>query len=192
MYDSTDDPYCYPRTTVLRNRRNLRSQGELDRFETAITAQRFSEPLPAGKLTEQHYQRVHRHLFRDIYSWAGQYREGVRISKGDSTFCYPEYIPNEMKKLFAGLRRDNFLKNLSAEQFAQKAASFLANLNAIHPFRDGNGRSQVAFMALVAAAAGHPLRLSRVEPDDFKAAMIRSFKGEEKPLVEQIRRLLSV
>jgi cell filamentation protein len=124
MYDSTDDPYCYPGTTVLKNRRNLRSQGALDRFETAITAQRFSEPLPAGKLTEQHYQRVHRHLFRDIYSWAGQYREGVRISKGDSTFCYPEYIPNEMKKLFAGLRRDNFLKNLSAEQFAQKAASF--------------------------------------------------------------------
>jgi cell filamentation protein len=192
MYDSTDDPYCYPGTTVLKNRRNLRSQGALDRFETAITAQRFSEPLPAGKLTEQHYQRVHRHLFRDVYSWAGQYREDVRISKGDSTFCYPEYIPNEMKKLFAGLRRDNFLRNLSAEQFAQKAASFLANLNAIHPFRDGNGRSQVAFMALVAATAGHPLRLSRVEPDDFKAAMIRSFKGEEKPLVEQIRRLLSV
>jgi cell filamentation protein len=131
MYDSTDDPYCYPGTTVLKNRRNLRSQGALDRFETAITAQRFSEPLPAGKLTEQHYQRVHRHLFRDVYSWAGQYREGVRISKGDSKFCYPEYIPNEMKKLFAGLRRDNFLKNLSAEQFAQKAASFLANLNAI-------------------------------------------------------------
>jgi cell filamentation protein len=192
MYDSTDDPYCYPRTTVLKNRRNLRSQGELDRFETAITAQRFSEPLPAGKLTEQHYQRVHQHLFRDVYSWAGQYREGVGISKGDSTFCYPEYIPNEMKKLFAGLRRDNFPEEPVRGAVRSEGGEFLANLNAIHPFRDGNGRSQVAFMALVAVAVGHPLRLSRVEPDDFKAAMIRSFKGEEKPLVEQIRRLLSV
>ena len=85
MYDSIDDPYCYPGTNVLKNRRDLRTQGVLDRFETAITAQRFSEPMPAGKLTEQHYKRVHRHIFRDVYAWAGQYREKVRISKGDST-----------------------------------------------------------------------------------------------------------
>jgi cell filamentation protein len=189
MYDSTDDPYCYPGTKVLKNRRNLRTQGALDRFETAITAQRFNEPLPPGKLTEQHYQRVHRHLFKDVYTWAGRYRE-VRISKGDSAFCYPEYIPREMKKLFEGLRRDNFLHGLSAELFTRKAASFLAGLNAVHPFRDGNGRSQMAFMALVAASAGHPLRLSRLIPGDFMAAMIRSFQGDEEPLGEQMTRLL--
>lgn len=189
MYESIDDPYCYPGTTVLRNRRNLRRQEALDRFETAITAQRFDEPLPAGKLTEQHYQRVHRHLFRDVYTWAGEYRT-VRISKGDSTFCYPEHIAREMAKLFADLRRDNNLDGLSAEQFARKAASFLANLNAIHPFRDGNGRSQMAFMALLAARAGHPLHLARLVPTDFMAAMIRSFQGDEEPLVGQLARLL--
>lgn len=189
MYESIDDPYCYPDTKVLKNRRNLRTQDALDRFETAITAQRFNEPLPAGKLSEQHYQRVHRHLFKDVYTWAGQYRQ-VRVSKGDSAFCYPEYIPQEMKKLFEGLRRQNFLQGLSAQLFARKAAIFLANLNAIHPFRDGNGRSQIAFMALVAASAGHPLRLSRLVPGDFMAAMIRSFQGDEEPLVEQMIRLL--
>jgi len=189
MYESIDDPYCYPGTTVLRNRRNLRTQKALDRFETAITAQRFDEPLPAGKLTERHYQRVHRHLFRDVYAWAGQYRT-VRIGKGDSAFCYPEYIAGEMAKLFAGLRLDRNLSGLSAEQFARKAASFLASLNAIHPFRDGNGRSQMAFMALLAVRAGHPLHLARLVPADFMAAMIRSFQGDEEPLVEQLVQLL--
>jgi cell filamentation protein len=102
MYDSIDDPYCYPGTNVLKNRRNLRTQAALDRFETAITAQRFNEPMPAGKLTERHYRRVHRHIFRDVYTWTGEYRGKVRISKGDSTFCYPEHIPRQMAKLFEG------------------------------------------------------------------------------------------
>jgi cell filamentation protein len=190
MYDSTDDPYCYPGTTVLKNRRNLRTQEALDRFETAITAQRFSEPMPAGKLNEQHYKRVHRHIFRDVYFWAGEYREKVRISKGDSTFCYPEHIPRQMAKLFDGLRRDNNLTGLSAQKFPRGAASFLTTLNAIHAFRDGNGRSQLGFMSLVANAAGYPLHLNRIIPEDFLAAMIRSFQGDEEPLVVQIARLM--
>jgi len=190
MYDSMDDPYCYPGTKVLKNRRNLRAQELLDRFETAITAQRFNESMPAGKLTEQHYRRVHRHIFKDVYTWAGEYREKVRISKGDSTFCYPEHIPREMAKLFSGLRRDNNLQKLSAREFAHGAAKFLATLNAIHPFRDGNGRSQLAFMGLLANAAGHQLHLERIIPADFLTAMIRSFQGDEGLLVEQMTRLL--
>jgi cell filamentation protein len=190
MYDSIDDPYCYPGTSVLKNRRNLHTQDALDRFETAITAQRFNEPMPAGKLTEQHYRRVHRHIFSDVYLWAGEYREKVRISKGDSTFCYPEHIPREMEKLFEGLRRNNYLQGLTAQEFARGAAAFLATLNAVHAFRDGNGRSQLAFMGLLAKAAGHPLHLDRIVPEDFLAAVIRSFQGDEELLAEQFARLL--
>jgi cell filamentation protein len=190
MYDGIDDPYCFPGATVLKNRRNLRTQAALDRFETAITAQRFNEPMPAGKLTEGHYRSVHRHIFRDVYVWAGEYRKKVRISKGDSTFCYPEHIPREMAKLFAHLRRDGNLRGLSAKEFARGAAAFLTTLNAVHAFRDGNGRSQLAFMGLLADAAGHPLQLDRIIPDDFLAAMIRGFQGDEELLVEQIARLL--
>jgi cell filamentation protein len=190
MYDSIDDPYCYPGTNVLKNRRNLRTQEALDRFETAITAQRFNEPMPAGKLTEQHYRRVHRHIFRDVYTWAGEYREKVRITKGDSTFCYPEHISRQMAKLFEGLRRDNNLEGLSAQEFARGAATFLATLNAVHAYRDGNGRSQLAFIGLLANAAGHLLHLDRIVPEDFLAAMIRSFQGSEELLVAQMVRLL--
>ena len=95
-----------------------------------------------------------------------------------------------MAKLFEGLRRDNYLRGLSAQEFARRAATVLATLNAIHAFRDGNGRSQFAFMALLAKGARHPLHLGRIVPNDFLLAMIRSFQGDEELLVEQIARLL--
>jgi len=190
MYDSIDDPYCYPGTNVLKNRRNLRTQEALERFEIAITAQRFNEPMPRGNLSEQHYRQVHRHIFGDIYTWAGEYREKVRISKGGSMFCFPEHIPREMAKLFNGLRRDNKLRRLSAEEFARRAAAFLATLNAIHPFRDGNGRSQLAFLGILANDVGHPLHLDRIRPSEYLAAMIGSFRGDNAPLVNQLIQLL--
>jgi cell filamentation protein len=95
-----------------------------------------------------------------------------------------------MAKLFEGLRRDNNLRGLSAQEFTRRAASFLATLNHVHAFRDGNGRSQLAFMSLLAKTAGHPPHLARIIPDDFLAAMIQGFRGDEKLLVEQINRLL--
>ena len=190
MYDSIDDPYCYSGTTVLKNRRNLRTQQALDHFETAITAQRFSEPMPAGMLTEQHYQRVHRHIFRDVYTWAGKYREKVRISKGDSTFCYPEHTSRQMTRLFEHLRRDNNLRGLPAQQFARDAAIFLATLNAIHPFRDGNGRSQLAFIGASCGGRRPSFGLRANCPGRFLTAMIRSFQGDEERLIDQIYRLL--
>jgi cell filamentation protein len=189
MYEIDDDVYCYPGTTVLKNRRNLRTQAALTRFETAMTAQRFLEPLPAGQLNVQHYRAVHRHLFQDVYAWAGRPRT-VRIAKDGNAFCYPENIQRESTRSFAGLGSDNFLAGLSNEDFARKAATFLATLNAIHMFRDGNGRAQLAFMAILADAAGHPLHFDRLEPEMFLRAMIRSFHGDEGVLAEQLARLL--
>jgi cell filamentation protein, protein adenylyltransferase len=68
----------------------------------------------------------------------------VRISKGGSTFCYPESIDREAKKLFKQLAEAKHYKGLSSENFAQKAAHFLAELNAIHPFREGNAAASSA------------------------------------------------
>lgn len=190
MYEAAPDPYCYPGTGVLNNIPGLRSQSELDRFETNITAQRSDEPFPRGRFSVAHYQAIHHHLFQDAYEWAGRFRI-VRIAKDSSVFCYPEHIASEMHKIFAALREDRFLRDLSPEQFAPRAAHFLASLNAIHPFRDGNGRAQLAFMAMLAARAGHPLALSNLSPKTFLPAMIRSFQGDEKPLADEIARLIA-
>lgn len=101
-------------------------------------------------------------------------------------FCYPENIDAQVKRLFTKLRSESYLRDLSKEKFAQKAALFLSDLNAIHAFRDGNGRTQLAFMALVAIRAGHPLNFEVLEPDDFLDAMIRSFQGDDTHLLHQL------
>jgi len=188
MYDAVEDPYCYRGTTVLKNIPDLRTQEELDSFEAASTMQRADEPLPAGRLSLSHYQAIHHHLFQDVYRWAGKFRS-VRMSKDQSAFCYPEYVGQEMKSLFSGLAAKRFLRNLALPAFAQEAADFLATLNAIHPFREGNGRTQTLFLALLADQAGHPLDLEKLSPALFLAAMVRSFQGELTPLREQIEYL---
>ncbi len=185
MYDVEDETYCYRGTTILRNKPGLRSQYDLDRFEAVMTAQRFDEPLPPGRLTVSHFRAVHRHIFQDVYGWAGQFRT-VRIWKGDSPFCYPENISREMSRLFDGLKAHRYLFGIDAAAFADKAATFLATLNAIHPFRDGNGRAQTAFLLLLANRAGHPLNLERFDPDAFRHAMIAGFEGDEAPLRQRI------
>lgn len=189
MYDAVEDPYCYPGTTVLRNLPGLRTQRALTRFETAMAAQRADEPFPAGRLGVRHYQAIHRHLFHDVYAWAGEFRT-VRVSRDGSMFSYPENIGREMRALFGQLRDDRHLRGLSDAQFVEAATRFLATLNAVHPFRDGNGRTQLAFMALVGAQAGHPLVLTRLKPRAFLAAIVRSFHGDEEPLAAQLAALI--
>ncbi len=191
MYAVAPDPYCYAGTSVLKNTKGLREQAALDRFEAGAIAQRARENFPDGKLDARHYSAVHRHLFQDVYRWAGTYRT-VRIAKGDSMFCYPEHIASEMEHLFAWIESRNFLADLTARRFAADAAHFLATLNAIHPFREGNGRTQLSFLAILAARAGHPLNLMRLDPALFLAAVIESFQGDEKPLARQIGGLIDL
>jgi cell filamentation protein len=188
-YDLTNDPYCYSGTTVLKNLANLRRQPALTRFEGALTAQRADEPLPGGRLSVRHYQAIHHHLFQDVYDWAGKFRT-VRISKGGNMFCYPEYISAQMRDLFHSLPAEGYLRSRSATEFAQDAGAFLNKLNAIHPFRDGNGRTQLSFMALVATRAGHPFHFERLDPRAFLAAMIRGFYGDDAPLAAQLTTLI--
>lgn len=185
MYDVEDETYCYPGTSILKNLGGLRSQADLDRFEAVMTARRFEEPLPPGHLTVAHFRAIHRHIFQDVYLWAGRFRT-IRMRKGFSPFCYPEHIPREMIRLFESLKAAKHLSGLEPAAFAERAAAFLATLNAIHPFRDGNGRAQTAFLLLVASRAGHPLDLRRFAPDAFGRAMIDSFDGNEEPLRAQI------
>jgi len=191
MYQAEPDPYCYPDSGVLRNKMALTDQAALERFETAMTFARSEEPLPNGRLSVSHYRAIHHHLFQDVYAWAGKFRR-VRISKGTSTFCYPEHIEQEMRRLFGWLRAHDGLRNLMAAEFARDAAHFLADLNAIHPFREGNGRTQLTFLALLADRAGHPLDLDRLHPDAVLAAMIASFNADEAPLSNLLISLIQV
>jgi cell filamentation protein len=190
VYEAIADPYCYKGTSVLHNRLGLRDQEALDAFEAEATAQRFSEPLPIGRFGVAHYRAVPRHLFGDVFPWAGRFRR-LRIAKGGSMFCYPEHIASEMARIFGELKDKAWLRGLSVDAFAQEAAHFLAELNAIHPFRDGNGRTQLAFVTLLAFAAGYQVDFERIEPKSFLDAMIESFQGRERPLTLALQQLVS-
>jgi cell filamentation protein len=190
MYDAIADDYCYPGTTVLKNKLDLRDAEELADFEAEVTDTRSDEEAPDGNLDFKHFKTIHQHLFQDVYDWAGEIRT-VRMSKDNSMFCYPENIESEAKKLFTKLQNDKFLEGLSSNEFAKKSAHFLAELNAIHAFREGNGRAQMSFFLLLADQAGHPLDLDDFEPDTFMNAMITSFNADEAPLAALIERLVA-
>jgi cell filamentation protein len=189
MYDAVEDPYTYKNSTVLVNKLDLRDQLELDAFEAEISSARADEPLPAGKLDYAHYKAIHHHLFQDVYAWAGQVRT-VRMSKGGHPFCFPENIEGQAAKLFHELEANRYLQDLDESDFASKAAHFLSELNVIHAFREGNGRSQLTFLVLLADYAGHPIELENLDPDEMLAAMIASFDGDEAVLANVIKRLL--
>lgn len=190
MYSSSTDPLCYPGTNVLFNKAGLKDQATLDEFETAMTLTRWEEPWPPGNLDYRSYLDLHRHPFQDVYEWAGRLRE-IRIGKHGNWFCYPEYIDREMKTLFSALKAEGCLAGLPPKRFAARAACYLAELNAIHPFRDGNGRTQMAFLFLLCERAGFTVRHEALDRDRVLAAMIESFAGEPVKLTALIRELIT-
>jgi cell filamentation protein len=188
-YDSFDDPYCYKGSFVLKNRAGLRDPDALEGFELEMSSIRAEEPLPEGNFDPAHYCAVHRHLFQDVYVWAGKYRT-VRTAKDGNSFCYPEHIGSQMDGLFERLNDAAFLPGVPRAAFAEAAAHFLGELNAIHAFREGNGRTQLSYLHLIGLRAGHPLDLARVQAEPMLAAMIDSFHGKFAALEVEIQRLL--
>jgi cell filamentation protein len=74
--------------------------------------------------------------------------------------------------------------------FLKEAARFLGELNAIHPFREGNGRAQLAFLGLIGATASHPFAFERIDRNAFLQAMIESFLGRFEGLTVELGKLL--
>jgi cell filamentation protein len=188
-YERFDDPYCYPNSRVLKNRADIQSPESLETFEIRSTTLRASEPLPKGPFDPAHYRAIHHHLFQDVYEWAGEYRS-IRIAKNEAMFCYPEHIAEQMGVLFEQLLKASFIPGSDRSDFVADVSSFLADLNAIHPFREGNGRTQLTFLFLIGHRAGHKLDMTRVRAVPMLDAMVASFKGQLDALENEIALLL--
>ncbi|MCF4098359.1 Fic/DOC family protein [Maritalea mediterranea] len=190
-YNATEDPFCYPGTQVLINKAGLRDQDELDQFEQLMYLTRAEEPLPTGNLDYEHYKRIHHHFFQDVYDWAGQSRE-IRTGKGGNWFCFPEYIDGEMTRIFGQLVNEDHLIGLTnSKHFAERAAYYIAEINAIHPFREGNGRCQLTLLDILLVNSGFTMNEDQIDPDIFMQAMIASFRGDNGPLERAILDLMS-
>lgn len=188
-YDSFEDPYCYKGSFVLKNKAGLRDPNALEGFELEMSSIRAEEPLPEGKFDPTHYCAIHRHLFQDVYVWARKYRT-VRTAKDGNSFCYPEHIETQMNGLFKGMNDAVFMPDVPRADFAEAAAHFLGELNAIHAFREGNGRTQLSYLYLMGLRAGHPLDMARMHAEPMLTAMIASFHGNYDALEVEIQSLL--
>lgn len=192
-YDGSDS-YTFPDSEILRNKADLHDQAALDAFEADATAIRLLELIEhpiQGNFDLAHLRAIHRHLFQDVYDWAGQLRT-VDISKGSSSFGNSALIEGYMGQQLARISKENFLIGSPPEAFINRMAHYMGEINAAHPFREGNGRVQRAFCAQLAEHAGYFMDFNEVSREEMYAAMIASFNGDNKPLESLLGRISAI
>ena len=187
----SDRDYCYPPDyTVLRNRLNIRAAPTLEAAERQLVAQRLLEPVPAGDFDLAHLKAIHRHLFQDVYAWAGEIRT-VEIAKGESRFQPRRFIAAGMADIHRRIVAAAYFRGSGPDRFAEGAGPVLGDVNHVHPFREGNGRTQLQYLKKLAERAGHAIDLTRIDRAGWLDASRRSNVGDHAAIYErQMARML--
>ena len=171
------DPYLHEDTSVLRNLADIRDSNHLSQFESDHFFARLlelHENSIRGCFDSDHLSLIHHFLFQDVYAWAGEFRT-VPIAKGNSFFARPEHIGAELRRLFVHLASEQFLRGNDSGVFSQRAAHYLGEINALHPFREGKGRAQREFIRELAVEAGYDIAWDLVTQDEMLTASVASF-----------------
>jgi cell filamentation protein len=186
-----EDPYTDPASGVLRNRLGLSTAAGLEAAERDITHAALillSETPVHPTYDLAHLCEVHRRIFGDIYDWAGQMRT-VSIAKG-SMFCVPQYIERSAAEIFRQLRSENLLRDMGRDTFIDRLTYYLGEVNAVHPFREGNGRTQRAFFEQLADDAGFTLAWQQLDADRNIAASAAIMRGDLAPMRKMLAELV--
>lgn len=172
-----DKEYCYPNSYVLKNKLNIKNQEDLSNAEREITSLKIAvakKNIIWGNFDLAHLQMIHKFIFEDIYTWAGELRH-VNISKGNS-FCLFEHIVENANNIFKELKEENFLIDTkSKRETTNRLAYYLGEINVIHPFREGNGRTQRLFIEYLAGVAGYGIDFSDITPQEMIVASAEAF-----------------
>lgn len=176
VYSVASSIYCYPDSSVLKNKLDIRDPALLRKVEadlsTARQAEIFHIPV-AGRFTATHLCNIHRKLLGDIYSFAGHFRR-EDIAKGPTRFVTYSQIKEKLQRLLGQLQQEKWLENVPFEAFAARSAYYMAELNYIHPFREGNGRAIREFMRLLFLHNGYVVQWDAVDVEALLNAMIDS------------------
>ena len=190
-YDA-DDVYCIPGTAVLKNKAGITDQEQLDEYEGDFTAIRLLEltqnPVE-GSFDLTHLCKIHQYLFQDVYEWAGEVRS-VDIIRGESRFCNVRHIQSYSNTVFSAIATEKYLVNLEPKVFSNRLAHYLSEINAIHPFREGNGRVQRLFISHLAEHAGYSLAYPALYQAVLSPVMQESFLGNIQPLADLIFKII--
>ncbi|WP_375649970.1 type II toxin-antitoxin system protein adenylyltransferase VbhT [Bartonella sp. AA78NXGY] len=183
-YKGSGDPYTDPETGVMYNRFGIKDKATLQRVESTISYVKSFEfvhtPI-GGKFDLNYMKEIHRRLFGDIYEWAGQVRL-VDIAKGNSMFASYNQIESYAPKITKKLAKEQYLRGLGAYDFSQRAGYYMGELNALHPFREGNGRTQREFMVQLAREAGYHINWKGIERQEMTRASIEAHFGNSEYL----------
>lgn len=170
---------------ILRNRLGIRDAKELDYQERFFVSNRAAQGVPNGDFDFAHLRSIHRHLFQDVYDWAGEVRT-VEISKNGHQFMFRRYIENGMTDVHRRIVRAGRFKGSSLEAFALAVGPIMGDVNYIHPFREGNGRTQLYYLEQLSVAAGHPLDLRHIDPTAWVEASRRAHEADYAPMTEAV------
>lgn len=184
-----DKIYCYPDTDTLINRLNIHDAGRLLEAETGLVSIRLYQlqkhPVK-GSFDFAHLCNIHHHIFQDVYDWAGELRT-VNIAK-KSLFCLVQHMTGYAQTIFPAYYNDCMRAKDNPEEFIHVLAEHYADLNALHPFREGNGRSQREFCRELCLKCGYLFDLTNTCRDEMLQASIDSLEKGDNTGLETIFR----
>ena len=178
---------CYEGTTCLINKFGIKDEKKLSQMETLITTAKCQEleisPI-VGDFGFDHYKAIHKYIFEDLYDWAGKVRT-ASISKKGTVFTSPESIEPLADRIFTGLQKNNCYIGYDNDRYIDSIVDFYCRTNMLHPFREGNGRTQRVFLTQLIRHSGHDINFSTIDTDELMIATIQSANG----IVDYLRNL---
>ncbi|WP_434178876.1 Fic family protein (plasmid) [Clavibacter michiganensis] len=190
---SVDDKYTYPGSGgVLINAAGIRDHAQLDEamndVASFVLAKIYTEPVPA-RLDLEYLRGIHVRMFGDLLpEIAGRIRDvDVQATGTGIPYCRPDFIEANLDTLFRKLEREDYLTGLDADTFTKRLADRWGELSAIHPWRDGNTRSQSMYVAVLAQRAGHPIDWARIDVDELRHHRLQAIAGTDRPLADYLR-----
>jgi cell filamentation protein len=186
IYEGSEN-YCYPETNILKNKLGIRDNDALTIAEREITSLKLLKLYNMPTLKKLDFEalcKIHKIIFEDIYEWAGQIRRGDFLSKGNSIFCRGPYIIENAKIIFGNISEENNLIGLDKSKFVERMAYYMGEMNALHPFREGNGRTAREFFRQLSLNANYTLDFSKMETEKLLTADIEAFNGKYEKLTQ--------
>lgn len=193
-YDTAGNPEdeYYPGTSVLINLEGIRDPEELLECETELHLAAYEEMF--GSFDEQitpdlpFFYYLHHMMFARLYVWAGRPRS-VGISKGRTPFCPPQNIDAMMGALFSELERERWLAEMDLASLIRRGAYYVCEINAVHPFREGNGRAIRFYLDVLSARArGDLFDWTLTSEEEYLRACIAGFNQDYGPMVTVLER----
>jgi len=178
---SGKDPDLDAAGGALGNKFGLARPADLDIVERRFVTQRIAEGAPQGGFDLRHLRAIHRHLFQDLFEWAGDLR-AVELEKDGEHFQRADRLAGDLDAIHRDLAGRDFLRGLAPGDFARELAGLAGDLHFVQPFREGGGQALMLYLKQLAQAAGHPLDLARIPAEPWIEALRASLAGDMEPM----------